>query len=137
MGPTVVPIAPRSPARWRQVLGEERYRALLDTIDHSGEMLRGRAVWSVNSTAQGGGVAELLRSLIAYSRGAGIDARWAVIEGDPDFFTVTKRIHNRLHGNVGDYGPLNAAERRTYDSTIATNAGALIELMRPGDVVLL
>ena len=137
MGPTVVPIAPRSPARWRQVLGEERYTALLDTIDHSGEMLRGRAVWSVNSTAQGGGVAELLRSLIAYSRGAGIDARWAVIEGDSDFFTVTKRIHNRLHGNVGDYGPLGEAERRAYDSTIAANAGALIKLMRPGDVALL
>ena len=137
MGPSVVPISPRSPARWRQVLGEERYSALLDTIDHTGEMLRGRAVWSVNSTAQGGGVAELLRSLIAYSRGAGIDARWAVIEGDPNFFTVTKRLHNRLHGNVGDYGPLNSAERRAYDSTIAANAGALIELMRPGDVVLL
>lgn len=137
MGPSVVPIAPRSPARWRQVLGEERYSALLDTIERSGQMLRGRAVWSVNSTAQGGGVAELLRSLIAYSRGAGIDARWAVIEGDPDFFTVTKRIHNRLHGNVGDYGPLNEAEHRAYDSTIAANAGALIELMRPGDVALL
>jgi trehalose synthase len=137
MGPSVVPIAPRSPARWRQVLGEELYGQLLDTIDRSGEMLRGRAVWSVNSTAQGGGVAELLRSLIAYSRGAGIDARWAVIEGDPNFFTVTKRIHNRLHGNVGDYGPLGAAERRAYDSTVAANAGALTELMRPGDVVLL
>ena len=137
MGPSVVPIAPRSPARWRPILGEERYGQLLDTIDRTGELLRGRAVWSVNSTAQGGGVAELLRSLIAYSRGAGIDARWAVIEGDPDFFTVTKRIHNRLHGHVGDYGPLNSAEHRAYDSTIAANAGSLIELMRPGDVVLL
>jgi trehalose synthase len=137
MRPTVVPIAPRSPARWRPVLGEERYARLLDTIDRSGELLRGRAVWSVNSTAQGGGVAELLRSLIAYARGAGIDARWAVIEGDPDFFTVTKRIHNRLHGNVGDYGPLSHQERSAYERTLAANADALIELMRPGDVALL
>jgi hypothetical protein len=46
----------------------------------------------------------MLGSLIAYTRGAGVDARWVVIEGDPEFFRVTKRIHNRLLGATGDGG---------------------------------
>lgn len=64
-------------------------------------MLAGRVVWSVNSTSVWGGVAEMLRSLVSYARGAGVDARWAVIEGDPGFFEVTKRLHNNLHGAAG------------------------------------
>ena len=43
------------------------------------ELFDGRVVWNVNSTARGGGVAEMLVSLLAYARGAGIDARWVVI----------------------------------------------------------
>src|SRR4051794_35177921 len=68
--------------------------------------LSGRRVWNVNSTARGGGVAEMLRPLLAYARGSGIDARWVVIGGDPKFFAVTKRLHNRLHGMPGDGGAL-------------------------------
>src|SRR3954453_9751021 len=50
----------------------------------------------------GGGGAEMLWSLIAYARATGVDARWVVIGGEDDFFRVTKRIHNNLHGHVGD-----------------------------------
>ena len=45
------------------------------------------------------------------ARASGIDARWVVIEGDPAFFAITKRIHNQLYGSPGDGGPLGAAER--------------------------
>ena len=47
-------------------------------------------VWHVNSTAHGGGVAEMLQSLLAYARGAGVDARWLTIAGHEEFFRVTK-----------------------------------------------
>ena len=63
--------------------------------------LAGRSVLNVNSTAAGGGVAEMLQTLLAYARGAGVDARWIVIEGDPEFFAITKRIHNGLYGTLG------------------------------------
>ena len=49
-------------------------------------LLGGRSVLNVNSTATGGGVAEMLQALLSYARGAGVDARWLVIEGDPEFF---------------------------------------------------
>ena len=60
----------------------------------------------MNSTATGGGVAELLQTLLAYARGVGIDTRWLVIDGDAGFFEITKRIHNHLYGTAGDGGPL-------------------------------
>jgi hypothetical protein len=57
-------------------------------------LLGGRAVWIVNSTALGG--AQLLRTLLPYWRGAGIDVRWMVLRGSAEFFRVTKRFHNHL-----------------------------------------
>lgn len=80
-------------------------------------LLAGRAVWNVNSTTVGGGVAEMLRSLLAYARGVGIDARWQVIGGSEVFFQVTKRLHNFMHGNAGDGGMLGKGERQTYAAT--------------------
>jgi len=60
----------------------------------------------VNSTMRGG--AEMLASLAAYARGAGVDSRWVVMRGNPDFFRLTKRIHNMLHGSPGDGAGLGA-----------------------------
>jgi trehalose synthase len=94
-------------------------------------------VWNVNSTARGGGVAELLSSLIPYDRGAGIDSRWVAIQGPPAFFEVTKKLHMLLHG-VAAYGAAITPDERTeYERTLAGNAGELVEFVKPGDVVLL
>jgi trehalose synthase len=79
---------------------------------------------------------ELLRPLLAYARGAGVDARWMVIDGTPEFFTVTKRIHNRLHGARGDGGPLDDDARRVYEEVCAANADAIVGRVREGDVVI-
>jgi trehalose synthase len=112
-------------------------RGLRATLRRGAERLAGRTVWHVNSTAEGGGVAELLHQLLGYLIGAGIGSRWAVIEGTPEFFAVTKRIHNRLHGATGDGGPLGSDERTVYDSAIDANVGPFLEGARPGDVVVL
>jgi trehalose synthase len=99
--------------------------------------LAGRRIWNVNSTARGGGVAEMLGPLLAYARGSGVDARWAVVDGDGPFFTITKRLHNRLHGMPGDGGPLGAAERAAYEAALAPNANDLCSLVGPRDIVIL
>src|SRR5919109_799081 len=127
-----VPVAPLAWERFRDVLTGEQAEALVRTVARAREALAGRVVWSVNSTARGGGVAEMLTSLIAYTRGAGVDARWVVIEGDTEFFRVTKRIHNRLHGAQGDGGPLGDAERAVYRAAMERNTRALEALIRPG-----
>jgi len=96
-----------------------------------------RTLWHVNSTADGGGVAELLHSLLGYLLDGGIPTRWLVVEGTPDFFRVTKRIHNRLHASDGDGGPLGEEERHVYDGALAPNLESLLTIVRPGDVVVL
>ncbi|MDH5769485.1 MAG: glycosyltransferase, partial [Nitrospirota bacterium] len=58
-----------------------------------------RSFLHINSTREGGGVAEILQRMIPILRELGIDARWEVIEGDSIFFDITKKIHNALQGN--------------------------------------
>ena len=104
MAPLIhVPVAPLPPERFRELLGPD-YEEVAEGIRRAREVFAGRAVWHVNSTARGGGVAELLQSLLAYARGASVDARWVVIEGGAEFFRITKRIHNHLHGFPGEGG---------------------------------
>jgi trehalose synthase len=134
---THVAVSVLPPERFESVLSPQRYRQFLAAIEGGRELFAGRTVWNVNSTARGGGVAEMLRSLLAYARGAQVDARWTVIEGDPDFFTVTKRIHNFLHGYPGDGGDLGPDERDSYRRVLETNAADLAALVQPRDIVIL
>jgi len=134
---TDVDIAPLRPERFATILASEAYLRFGEMIDAARRLLDGRTVWNVNSTARGGGVAEMLASLLAYARGAGVDARWVVIEGNPAFFAVTKRIHNRLHGAAGDGGELGNDERDTYERTLRASADELRRRVKPGDIVLL
>jgi len=123
--------------RFEQVIAPEQYARLMDTVRRAREYLAGRTIWNVNSTANGGGVAEMLRSLVAYVRGSGIDIRWLVIPGSAEFFRVTKRIHNHLQGSPGDGGSLDEDARRTYEEHLAAVAGPMLARVRPGDIVML
>jgi trehalose synthase len=134
--PFEVEISPMDPNRFRPVLPPEVLAEFDRRMGEARQVLAGRCVWNVNSTAQGGGVVELLRPLLAYARGAGVDARWMVIDGTPEFFRITKRIHNRLHGAEGDGGPLGEHERQVYEQVLADNAAGLAEHAREGDVFI-
>ncbi len=123
--------------RFEGVVVPAEFERLRAGMEQGRTLLDGRAVWNVNSTARGGGVAEMLVSLLAYARGATVDARWLVISGDERFFAITKRIHNRLHGYPGDGGPLGEAEREHYERTLAPYARELRGRVRPGDAVIL
>lgn len=131
------PVVSLAPERFAEVLTADGLAQFEQSVARGRELLASRTFWSVNSTARGGGVAEMLRSLIGYVRGAGLDARWVVIEGDEDFFRITKRLHNRLHGYLGDGGGLGAQERSAYEQRSASNAALLRERLGPRDVVLL
>ncbi|PTL77261.1 glycosyltransferase [Vitiosangium sp. GDMCC 1.1324] len=132
-----VQIHPTPLERFEPLIGPERAGALYAAAELARRALHGRVVFIVNSTEMGGGVAEMLQPLLAYSRGAGINARWFVIRGDEDFFRITKRLHNRFHGALGDGGPLGERERATYEAVLHENALELAALIEPRDVVLL
>jgi trehalose synthase len=131
-----VEVSSMNPERFRSVLTPAGYEQFERGIESARELLACRVLWNINSTARGGGVVELLQSLVPYARGAGVDARWLVIEGTPEFFTVTKRIHNRLHGNAGDGGALDQEARVIYERALSANASGICGRVRPGDIAI-
>lgn len=97
--------------------------------------LRGRTVWMVNSTEQGGGVAEMLPTMVGLLRDLGIACQWAVIESNEDgFFPLTKRLHNLIHG-AGDPA-LGDEDRALFERVTAWNAEWLDREVEPGDFLI-
>ena len=127
---------PRSVERLGRLLGPDRAARLQEAAEGARRALGGRRLWHVSSTATGGGVAEMLHLLVGYADEAQVDTRWVVIDADAQFFAVTKRLHNRLHGASGDVGALGRDEDSHYSSTLEANAAALGRI-RPGDIVIL
>lgn len=107
------PLSAYEPMVGRQVLDELRYLA-----DH----LKGRRVQHVNSTAVGGGVAEILSRLVPLFQELGLPTRWDVMKGGEAFFRVTKTIHNALHGRPADF---TRHDLRAYLETTAQNLRAM------------
>ena len=128
---------PRLPvSRLEPVIGSLRYADLTEAAGRVRQMLAGRTIWNVNSTAAGGGVAEMLQVLVGYVQDVDIPIGWLVITGDAEFFAITKRLHNQIHGRLSG-APLGAAEAGHYAQMMAANAVELAARIRPGDVVLL
>jgi len=134
---TEVPVGQLTLERFEHIESGARLEELRGGVRRAQAEFSGRTVWHVNSTARGGGVAEMLVTLLAYARGTGVDARWLVIGGDPPFFHVTKRLHNHLHGADGDGGPLRDDERRTYERALHAAGDELERLVSDEDVVVL
>src|SRR6266542_197928 len=134
---SVVPVTPQPLERFAAILDTDQYHRFVAAAEGARELLVGRVVWNINSTALGGGVVEMLRSLLPFATGAGVDARWLVIHAGPEFFRLTKRIHNQLHGAPGDGGDLGPAERTLYEEVLRTHAEALQAVVGPRDIVVL
>ena len=122
--------------RLEPVIGGARYARLVRVADELREQLADRIIWNVSSTAVGGGVAEMLQVLVGYVQDLGIPIRWMVITGDAEFFVITKRLHNQIHGQAAG-GPLGGRDAGHYARMLAANAAELLDQTRPGDLVLL
>lgn len=91
----------------------------LDRIMRKAKKLRDIHVAHVNSTYYGGGVAELLSSLVLLFNSIGIKSGWRVIQGSPDFFSITKKMHNALQGEEIN---LTRLKKKIYEDIIFENA---------------
>jgi trehalose synthase len=97
--------------------------------------LAGRRVLMLNSTARGGGVAEMAPRLISLLTELGVETRWAVIGADePRFFDLTKRLHNMIHGFGGS--EISAEDKAVYDKVTRQNADALESHLSADDVLI-
>ena len=97
--------------------------------------LAGRRVWMLNSTAIGGGVAEMMPRLVSIFRELGIPTEWAVMRPRaPEFFRLTKRLHELIHGE-GD-PRLGPTERELYEAVSSECAASLRTLLAPDDILV-
>jgi trehalose synthase len=100
---------------YEQFVGSET----IERIKGKAKLLQDFHIVNVNSTYYGGGVSQLLSSLTLLMNSLGIKTGWRVIHGPPDFFSITKKIHNALQG-----GEINLSDRKMdiYESVIYENA---------------
>ena len=108
--------------------------SVLAQLRRLGEKLTGLRVVHVNSTREGGGVAESLEWMIPHMRDVGVDASWEVINGNSQFFEITKDIHNGLQGKTVD---LPMKSWRIYQEESEKNAERLRPLLSEADVVII
>ncbi|MEW6050421.1 MAG: glycosyltransferase [Candidatus Zixiibacteriota bacterium] len=120
----------RSLDAYESVVGPSTIRQLRQL----GERLAGARVVNVNSTREGGGVAEILDWMVSLMIELGLDASWEVIDGNGKFFEITKSIHNGLQGQVA---PLERADWDMYVETNAQNAERLRPLLEGADFVII
>jgi trehalose synthase len=97
-------------------------RELIEEIKSLAEPLKGRRVVHVSATAFGGGVSEILYTLVPLMRDVGLDCEWQVIYGREEFFNATKLMHNALQGNPQD---LDEEQWRTWEQYNEMNAREL------------
>ncbi len=98
--------------------------------------LKGRKVWMVNSTARGGGVAEMLPKLVSLLNELGLPTEWVVMNTDQArFFDLTKQLHNLIHGK-GDPG-LREEDQRLYAAVSSENAAEMKRRVKPTDIVVI
>jgi trehalose synthase len=108
---TSVPTTPKSIEAYRPIIGDER----MDEITALAARLRGARVLHINATAFGGGVAEILATMVPLLNDLGLDADWQVIRGADEFFSVTKAMHNSLQGMYIDWTPGMRETWLSYD----------------------
>jgi trehalose synthase len=96
-----VPTTPKTLEAYRPIIGDARIDEILALADR----LKGARVLHVNATGFGGGVAEILATMIPLMNDIGLNADWQVIRGADEFFAVTKSMHNSLQGMYYDWTP--------------------------------
>ena len=115
-----VPVPPKRLEDYLDAAGEEA----VERLREAARPLAGARLLMVNSTAFGGGVAELLFTHVALLQDLGIDTTWAVLEGSDDYYAVTKAVHNALQGAQVDW---TTRMESIYRERIRANAAELTE----------
>ncbi|MGD9338122.1 MAG: glycosyl transferase family 1, partial [Syntrophobacterales bacterium] len=116
--------------RYQEIVGED----VINNLRQLAEPLQGTKVVHVNSTREGGGVAEILHRMIPLKEELGLEPSWEVIVGDGDFYQCTKYMHNTLQGNRFEIPqPL----LRQYEQTNEENAERLREQLEEADFVII
>jgi trehalose synthase len=108
--------------------------AAIDQLRQLADDIAGLKIVHVNSAKMGGGVAEILSWMIPLMREVGLDASWETIEGNEDFFRVTKKFHNGLQGKPVNF---TSEDQSIYEKTNLKNAERLSHILESADSVFI
>lgn len=106
-------------------------QAIIDDLRLLGERLKGKVIQHINSTSVGGGVAEILNRMVPLLRELGVDTKWDVIKGGEQFFAVTKKFHNALHGRAEEI------TKRDFEVFVETSQQNIEGVDTYGDIVFI
>ena len=106
-------------------------QSTIDDLKLLAERLKGKVIQHINSTSVGGGVAEILNRMVPLLGELGVDSRWDLIKGGAQFFDVTKKFHNALHGRPQD---ITDHDLEIFMETTETNLGLMNTY---GDIVFI
>jgi trehalose synthase len=106
-------------------------QSIVDDLQLLADKLKGKLIQHVNSTAVGGGVAEILSRMVPLLKELGVDTRWDLIKGGEQFFEVTKKFHNALHGRK------EIITRHDFDVFMETSFKNINEVKIKGDIVFI
>ncbi|MCM8819473.1 MAG: glycosyltransferase [Candidatus Omnitrophica bacterium] len=106
-------------------------QSVIDDLRLIAKKLKGKTIQNINSTSVGGGVAEILNRMIPLLKELGVDARWDLIKGGEEFFEVTKKFHNALHGKPQEI------TQHDFDIFMETSLQNIKELDIYGDIVFI
>ncbi len=106
-------------------------QSVVDDLRLLGQRLKGKVVQHINSTPVGGGVAEILNRMVPLFRELGVDTKWDVIKGGEQFFEVTKKFHNALHGRP------EVITKRDFDIFLETSQRNIEEINIYGDIIFI
>jgi trehalose synthase len=104
-------------------------QSVIDDLKLLGDKLKDKVVQHINSTSVGGGVAEILNCMVGLLRELGVDTRWDVIKGGEQFFGVTKKFHNALHGRSEEI------TQRDFEIFMETSRENIANVNTYGDIV--
>lgn len=106
-------------------------QSIIDDLKLLAERLKGKVIQQINSTAVGGGVAEILSRMVPLLNELNVDTKWDLIKGGEQFFDTTKKFHNALHGKP------ETIDERDFDIFIQTSQKNIEELNIYGDIVFI
>jgi trehalose synthase len=104
-------------------------QSIVDDLQLLADKLQGKSIQHINSTAVGGGVAEILNRMVPLLKELGVDTRWDLIKGGEQFFEVTKKFHNALHGRQENIA------QHDFDIFMETSQKNIEEVNISGDIV--
>ncbi|MFO7621551.1 MAG: glycosyltransferase [Bacteroidales bacterium] len=116
--------------QYAHIVGNE----VIDHIRQLANPLKGARILHVNSTKEGGGVAEILNRLVPLKRELGINAEWEVITGEKEFYQCTKKMHNSLQGDRDD---ISSELLAIYEKTNLENFERLKDKLEEADIVFI